>query len=191
MLMNTRGLTLSRRLLGGALIGLAIVSAGLLSVSPVQAGLSGRMLIAGYGPELHLFQDLGKAFERAHPGTAVDFEWDRNVKAAELVLGGAADLAVSDHSAPPLRETHIAWDGIAVVVNFANPIREITSRQLRGLFTGRLSHWSELGGSPAKVEVLERPPEANVKAGFERSLNIADRVFTPAAVVRSDQKALR
>ena len=63
MLMNTRGLTLSRRLLGGALIGLAIVSAGLLSVSPVQAGLSGRMLIAGYGPELHLFQDLGKAFE--------------------------------------------------------------------------------------------------------------------------------
>jgi phosphate transport system substrate-binding protein len=157
----------------------------------VQAGLTGRMLIAGYGPELHLFQDLGKAFERAHPGTAVDFEWDRNVKAAELVLAGAADLAVSDHSVPSLRETQIAWDGIAVIVNFANPIREITSRQLRDLFTGRLARWSDLGGSPAKVEVLERPPEDNIKAGFESSLDIADRVFTPAAVVRSDQKALR
>ncbi|WP_447598049.1 substrate-binding domain-containing protein [Nitrospira sp. Nam80] len=191
MLMNTRGLTLRRRVLGGALIGLAIVATSLLSVSAVQAGLTGRMLIAGYGPELHLFQDLGKAFERAHPGTAVDFEWDRNVKAAELVLAGAADLAVSDHSAPSLRETQIAWDGIAVIVNFANPIREITSRQLRDLFTGRLARWSDLGGSPAKVEVLERPPEDNIKAGFESSLDIADRVFTPAAVVRSDQKALR
>jgi phosphate transport system substrate-binding protein len=174
-----------------AMVGLVILTVSLLSITPVQAGLTGRMLIAGHGPELPLLQDLGKAFEKSHPGTAVDFEWDRNVKAVDLVLSGAADLAVSDHSVPSLRKTQIAWDGIAVIVNFANPIREVTSRQLRDLFSGRLTHWSDLGGSSAKVEVLERAPEDNIKAGFERSLGIADQVFIPAAVVRSDQKALR
>lgn len=174
-----------------AMVGLVILTVSLLSITPVQAGLTGRMLIAGYGPELPLLQEIGKAFEKSHPGTAVDFEWDRNVKAVDLVLSGTADLAVSDHSIPSLRKTQIAWDGIAVIVNFANPIREVTSRQLRDLFSGRLTHWSDLGGSPAKVEVLERAPEDNIKAGFEGSLGIADRVFIPAAVVRGDQKALR
>ncbi|MGE0274268.1 MAG: hypothetical protein AB7G68_06945 [Nitrospiraceae bacterium] len=75
--MNPRDLTLGRRPPDGAFI--SHREHGFLIVLPVQAG---RMLIAGYGPELHLFQDLGKAFERAHPGSAVDFEWDRTVKAA-------------------------------------------------------------------------------------------------------------
>ena len=160
-------------------------------VWPAQAGLTGRIVIAGYGPELPLLQDLGKAFEKSHPGTAVDFEWDKNVKAVDLVVGGTADLAVTDRSVPGLRDTHIAWDGIAVIVNFANPIREVSSRQLRDLFTGRVTRWSDLDGSSAKVAVLERPPEDNIKAGFETSLGITDRVFTPTAVVRGDQRALR
>jgi phosphate transport system substrate-binding protein len=108
-----------------------------------------------------------------------------------LVQSGTADLAVTDRSVPGLRETHIAWDGIAVIVNFANPIREVTSRQLRDLFTGRLTRWSDIDGSSAKVHILDRPPEDNVKAGFESSLGITGRIVAPAHVVRSDQKALR
>jgi phosphate transport system substrate-binding protein len=160
-------------------------------LTPAAAGMTGRILIAGYGPELPVLQDLAKAFERSHPGTAVDFEWDRNVKAGDLVRAGTADLAVTDRPLPGLRETHIAWDGIAVIVNFANPIREITSRQLRDLFTGRLTRWSDVDGSSAKVQILDRPPEDNVKAGFESSLGITGQIVTPAAVVRTDQKALR
>ncbi len=182
----------SRLFMASELAALAMFIVGLLPVTaPAQAGLTGRMLIAGYGPELPQVQDLGKAFEKSHPGTAVDFQWDRNVKAVDLVLGGAADLAVADQAVPSLRETRIAWDGIAVIVNFANPIREVTSRQLRDLFTGRLTRWSDLGGSSDKVEVLERPSDDNIKAGFESSLGISDRIFRPAAVIRSDQKALR
>ena len=171
--MRTKRYTHTRLFMASSLAAVLIV--GLLAMTtPAQAGLTGRMLIAGYGPELPQLQDLGKAFEKSHPGTAVDFQWDRNVKAVDLVLGGAADLAVADQSVPSLRETRIAWDGIAVIVNFANPIREVTSRQLRDLFTGRLTHWSNLGGSSGKVEVLERPPDDNIKAGFESSLGIAD-----------------
>jgi phosphate transport system substrate-binding protein len=190
--MKTRSLRRVRSLVTCLLMGMAFLAVGLsLSLAPAAAGMTGRILIAGYGPELPLLQDLGKAFEKSHPGTAVEFEWDRNVKAVELVQSGTADLAVTDRSVPGLKETPIAWDGIAVIVNFANPIREVTSRQLRDLFTGRLTRWSDMDGSSAKVQILDRPPEDNVKAGFETSLGITGQLVTPAHVVRSDQKALR
>ena len=190
--MKTHWLKTGRLLVTCLFLGFAFLPAGqFLWPMPAAAGMTGRILIAGYGPELPLLQDLGKAFERSHPGTAVDFEWDRNVKAVDLVQAGTADLAVTDRSVSGLRETHIAWDGIAVIVNFANPLREVTSRQLRDLFTGRLTRWSDMDGSSAKVHILDRPPEDNVKAGFERSLGIAGQIVTPAQVARSDQKALR
>jgi phosphate transport system substrate-binding protein len=172
-------------------MGLAFVTGVLAWLPPVEAGLTGRILIAGYGPELPLIQDLGKAFEKSHPGTAVEFDWDRNVKAVDLVRAGTADLAVTDKSMPDLRETRIAWDGIAVIVNFANPIREISSAHLRDLFTGRMTRWSDIDGSTAKVQLFDRAPEDNVKAGFESSLGIIGQFGSPAGVVRTDQKALR
>jgi phosphate transport system substrate-binding protein len=159
--------------------------------SPAEAGVTGRILIAGYGPELPLFQDLGKAFEKSHLGTAVEFHWDRSVKAVDMVRTGRADLAVTDRAVRDLRETQIAWDGIAVIVNFANPIRELSSAQLRDLFTGRMTRWSDIDGSAAKVQLFDRAPEDNVKAGFESSLGITGQIGTPTAVVRTDQKALR
>ena len=159
--------------------------------SPAEAGLTGRILIAGYGPELPVFQDLGKAFEKSHPGTAVDFDWERTVKAVDLVRAGTADLAVTDRLVPGLRETRVAWDGIAVVVNFANPIREISRGQLRDIFTGRVTRWSDMDGSSAKIQLFDRAPEDNVKAGFETSLGIVGQVLRSATVVRTDQKALR
>ena len=163
----------------------------LAAVGPAAAGLTGRALVAGYGPELPLLQDLGKAFEKSHPGTAIDFEWDKNVKAVDLVQSGTADIAVTDHLVTGLHASQIAWDGVAVIVNFANPIRELTSRQVKAIFGGQMMRWSEIDGANEKIEILDRAPEDNVKAGFEASLGITNQIPPSALVVRTDQKALR
>ena len=163
----------------------------LTAVAPAEAGLIGRALVAGYGPELPLLQDLGRAFEKSHPGTAIDFEWDNNVKAVDLVQSGSADIAVTDRLVAGLHTSQIAWDGVAVIVNFANPIRELSSRQLKAVFVGQMRSWSEVDGANEKIEVLHRAPEDNVRAGFEASLGITNQIPPSAAVVRTDQKALR
>ena len=61
------------------LAGAALLTCGLMLFSDANAGLTGRILIAGYGPELPVVQDLAKAYERLHPGTAIDIEWDGTV----------------------------------------------------------------------------------------------------------------
>lgn len=170
---------------------LAVFSALGSAVSPSYAGLTGRIVIAGYGPELPVMQDLGRAFEKTHPGAAIDFEWDKNVKSVDLVKTGGANIAVTDRPDLALKMTPVAWDGLAVIVNFANPVREVSTAQVKDLFTGKIARWSDLDAGDRKVEVVARTPEDNVQPGFEASLGIAGGIRASGKPVRTDEKALR
>ena len=171
-------------------VGTLLFSGGLLLLCNADAALTGRILIAGYGPELPVVQDLVKAYERLHPGTAIDLEWDSTVRAVHLVKTGEAQIAVTDQPAPALKATQIAWDGIAVIVNFSNPVTAVTTAQVRGLFSAQTTNWSELDGALTRVEVIPRTPVNNLTAGFQTSLDLTDRMAASAAAVRSDQTVL-
>ena len=171
-------------------VGALLLSCGLLLLCNAEAALTGRILIAGYGPELPVVLDLAKAYERLHPGTAIDIEWDSTVRAIHLVKTGEAQIAVTDRPDTALKATQIAWDGIAVIVNFSNPVKEVSSAQVKGLFSAQITTWSELDGAPAKVEVIPRTSANNLTAGFQNSLGLTERMAASAAPVRSDQKVL-
>ena len=160
-----------------------------LAEEETSAGLIGRIVVAGYGPELPVMQDMAKAFEKVNPGAALDIEWDRTVKAVEMVKAGEAQIAVADHEDATLRGVPIAWDGIAAVVNSSNPIKEVTSEQVRELLTGKITRWSDLDGADTKVEVIERPMDQNLTVGLYQSLGIMER-HAPTRAVRSDEQAL-
>jgi len=171
-------------------VGTLLLSFEMLLIFNAEAALTGRILIAGYGPELPVIQDLTKAYERLHPGTAIDLEWDTTVRAVHLVKTGEAQIAVTDQSDPALMATQIAWDGIAVIVNFANPIREVSSAQVRGLFSAQITNWSELDGAATKVEVIPRTAPNNLTPGFQSSLLLMERIAASGMPVRLDQKVL-
>ena len=172
-------------------VGIALLISWLLLFGNADAALTGRILIAGYGPELPVVQDLAKAYERLHPGTAIDLEWESTVRAVHLVKTGEAQIAVTDQPDPALKATQIAWDGIAVIVNFSNPVKALSSAQVRGLFSAQIINWSELDGAATNVEVIPRTAANNLTAGFKDSLGLTERMVASAAPVRSDQNVLR
>ena len=163
-----------------------------LLVAPLPAfALTGRIVIAGYGPEQPVMQDLARAYEKLHPGAAIDVEWDKTVRAVEMVKAGEAHIAVTDRADPSLDAVPIAWDGIAVIANFANPLTELTGEQVRKLFTGQAKRWSVLEGADQPVEIITRTGNDNLTAGFETSLGIAGRLVRSSTTARSDQQVLR
>ena len=170
--------------------GIALLTSGLMLFGYADAALTGRILIAGYGPELPVVQDLAKAYERLHPGTAIDLEWESTVRAVHLVKTGDAQIAVTDQPDPALKATQIAWDGIAVIVNFSNPVKALSSAQVRGLFSAQIINWSELDGAATNVEVIPRTATNNLTAGFKDSIGLTERMVASAAPVRSDQNVL-
>jgi len=172
-------------------IWLVLSLASLLSSTVAAEELRGTLVLVGRGPERPAFDQLARAFEKAHIGTAVDIVWNRNSRPLELLKAGEADLAVSGREENGLSATTIAWDGLAVIVNFSNPIKELTKQQVASLFSGRIVDWSELDEQASgKVRVVLRPDDRNLTDGFEQSLGIVGQATTHAVRIRSDQKVL-
>ena len=168
-----------------------LLTSALWFAHEANAGLTGEMTVVGTGPEKTTLERLAREFERAHPGTAVDVKWNRNFRTAAMVKAGKANLAVTGVDDPDLTATTVAWDGIAVIVNFSNPVKEVTTGQLRDLFSGATRSWFALDerGSGA-VEVIRRPDDQNITAGFEASLGIAGGMSKSSLESRADHKVL-
>jgi phosphate transport system substrate-binding protein len=70
--------------------------------------------------------------------------------------GEAARLRTLGNMLSPSAEHVIGLDGIAVIVNAANPVSALSVGQLAQIFTGRITTWGALGGSPHRIHVLAR-----------------------------------
>jgi len=172
----------------GMVISLIVALAFL--VWPAGESLSAAITIAGNGPELRMVERLTRAFEKQHLGAVVEIRWDPSFQPTHMVKSGEADLAVTGQIDPDLVATPIAWDGIAVVVDFANPLREITSRQLAAMFSGLVTQWSDVGGIDARIELIDRPSNQLIRGTFETILDIVGKIPPSAHVSRSDQRAI-
>jgi len=98
-------------------------------------------------------EKLANAFEQQHPSISVDFFWHPNAKPIRTLELHEADIAITGEEILSLRSTMIARDGIAVLANFSNPIKEMTTPQLADVFSGKLRYWSQV--------YEEAPPNEN------------------------------
>ncbi len=162
-----------------------------LSSEGLAGELRGTITVAGRGPERPVIEELAQAFEKAHIGTSVDIRWNRNFRTGEMVKDGEADLAVGGREEPDLLATPVAWDGLAVIVNFSNPVSDLTTDQAASLFSGTVRDWAELDErASGRVRLVVRPDDQNLTDGFERSLGVVSRIPEAAEPIRSDQKVL-
>lgn len=169
-------------------LSLLLVLAGvILSASEAE---SGAITIAGNGPELRVVEQLTRAFEKLLLGTVVEIRWDPSFHPVAMVKSGEADFAVAGQTDPELVAIPIAWDGIAVVVDFTNPVKEVTSQQVASMFSGTVTRWADLGGTDNRIELIDRPPNQHIRGTFETVLGIAGKIPVSSVVKRSDQRAI-
>lgn len=146
---------------------------------------SKTILIAGNGPERYLMELLANAFEQRHPSISVDFFWHPNAKPIRTIELDEADIAITGEEVPSLRSTMIARDGIAVLTNFSNPVKEMSTVQLANVFSGKLRYWSQVyeEAPQTKIILVNRSTNQNIRQGFEKWLKI------PAGIPRSAYRA--
>ena len=106
----------------------------------------------------------------------------------EAVANGTADIATSSREltaseqAYELTETVVAHDGIAVIVNDANPVSGLTSEQLRAIYAGAITNWSEVGGPDLAIQVVNRDEASGTREAF-RSIVMGETPFDRASAV--------
>ena len=88
------------------------------------------------------------------------------------VLEGRADIGLSSRAlkaaeALQLNGTDVAYDGIVLVVNKANPLVDMTTEQVKDVFTGKVKNWKEIGGTDSPVVLIGREAGSGTRDGFE------------------------
>lgn len=83
---------------------------------------------------------------------------------------GMADLVTLPPEAKALTATVVARDGIAVVVNPANKVTNLTTEQVRDLFNGKITNWKDVGGEDGPVRVVSREAGSGTRTSFEQIL---------------------
>ena len=96
----------------------------------------------------------------------------------EAVLAGNVDIGLSSRALKPEEEEKgavghtVALDGVAIVVNPANGVEDLTVEQIAQIFTGEVTNWSELGGEDAEIAVLGREDGSGTRSAFEEIVGV-------------------
>lgn len=153
---------------------------------------SETILISGNGPEHYLLEILADVFEQRHPSTSIDFFWHTKAKPIRTIELGEADIAVTGEEVPSLRSTMIARDGIAVLTNFSNPVKEMSTAQLAEVFSGKLRYWSQIyeEAPQTKIVLVNRSTNQNIRQGFEKQLKIPNNIARSAYRAETEQEAI-
>lgn len=163
------------------------------STELAQSDLAGTCLIVGNGPERYAIEALAQEFEARHPQVNLDFFWHENARPVEFVLEHKADIAVTGKLEDDLPSDIVAWDGIAIVTNFANPIEAITTEKLAQILTGKVKFWSQVyeDGPEARITVLHRTSNQNIRQGLEKLLKIEGQAAQDFKLVGSEVQTFK
>lgn len=147
-----------------------------------------KLDVSGSTTILPIAEEAADAFQATHPHVRVLVSGLGSSAGIEAVSAGTADIGTSSRDLEPqergegLVDFPIAYDGIAVIVNPANPVSSLTMRQLADVFSGRISNWKQLGGPDRPIELVNRDEASGTREAFQK-LVMKDATFDPAAAV--------
>lgn len=144
------------------------------------AALSGTVTTGGSTSVEKVVGAFIEAFMQANPD--VDVTYDPTGSSAgitgaseETLDIGLSSRALKDEEAQSgLTGTTFALDGIAIIVNNENTVEDLTLEQIKGLATGEISNWSEVGGPDAPVVLIGREAGSGTRDGFESIVDVED-----------------
>ena len=128
---------------------------GYISVSEGQSyegsGMSGTVALAGSTSVSPLMEHIAEAYKELNPDVSVEIQQSGSSAGMTSAMEGACDIGMAsrglkDSELEVLTPIVMAMDGIAVIVNNANSIDSLPSEQIRQIFVGEITKWSEANG---------------------------------------------
>lgn len=123
---------------------------------------------------------LGESFMEANKGTTFTYNPTGSGSGIQAVSEGRCDIGLSsralkdDEKASGLKETTLALDGIAIIVNPQNPVQDLTLEQIAKIYTGEITNWKDVGGSDTEIVRIGREAGSGTRDGFESITDTKD-----------------
>ncbi len=139
-------------------------------------------------------EKLAEQFMEQNQEIAVTIQGGGSALGVQAALSGAAQIGMADLvQLPPeardLTAIVVARDGIAIVENNANPVKDLTMEQIRNIFSGKIKNWKELGGADHEITVVSREAGSGTRSSFEKI--VKDITLTKNAIIQDSNGTIR
>lgn len=185
---NIRGYTWLRLLF-------IIMGAATLALGCGQRERQGQTItVAGSTSVQPFAEKLAEVYMQHHPGLLINVQGGGSSAGIMAVQQRAADIGASSRelnkAEKNLHETVLAWDGIAVIVNPACKLDDLSLEKLQQIFAGTIENWAALGLKPHGLHVITREEGSGTRTAFE-DLVMKKMEITQQALVQDSNGAVR
>lgn len=150
------------------------------SAAETAAGtLSGNVATGGSTSMKNVIAALTEGFAEVEPGVTVSYDPTGSgagiTGATDKTLDiGLSSRALKDDEKNDVDGTTVALDGIAIVVNKASKVADLTVDQLKKMFTGEITNWKDVGGDDGEIVLVGREAGSGTRDGFESIVDVKD-----------------
>lgn len=145
-----------------------------------DTGLTGSVATDGSTSMEKVIGSLGEFFAAENPEVNFTYNPTGSGSGITAVSEGRCDIGLSSRALKDeekklgLKETVLAYDGIAIIVNNGNPVKGLSLEEIAKIFTGEIKNWSEVGGNDAEIVLIGREAGSGTRDGFESVMGTED-----------------
>lgn len=143
--------------------------------------ISGKVSLDGSTSMEKFVNGLKEAITKKYPNLSLEPQFTGSGTGIQSAIDGTADIGNSSRALKDeekkagLVENIVAIDGIAVVVDKNNKVKNLTKEQLVKIYTGQIKNWKEVGGANQKIVVIGREASSGTRGAFEEILKIEEK----------------
>lgn len=167
---------------------LALLFSASLSGCSGESGAAQKVIVTGSTTLMPIAEVAAEMYHEEHPETEVLVSGGGSSTGIESVSNGSSDIGASSRELKDeelslgLVDTPVAFDAIAVIVHPDNPVRALTTTQVRSIYSGVITNWSELGGTDLEIGLVNRDEASGTREAFKKIV-MDDAAFDIGAVI--------
>ncbi len=155
-----------------------------------SADMGGTIVITGSTSVDKIVNDMIDEFMAANPDVQINYTGTGSSAGIQDTIDGINTIGASsrelkdEETAAGVKTETFAYDGIAIAVNPANEVKDISLENLAKIFSGEVTNWSQVGGKDADIVVVSREGASGTRSAFEELTKLEDAGgLTEAATV--------
>ncbi|MBE6053207.1 MAG: phosphate ABC transporter substrate-binding protein [Clostridium sartagoforme] len=178
------------------MVGGAFVGCGNNSKEGENSSEKATISVSGSTSVGPLMEKLAESYE-GNNNVSIEINQVGSSAGIKDAINGVSEIGMSSRELKSeeknqVSATTIAYDGIAIITNKSNPIKNITIDQIKGIYTGKITNWKEIeGGKDAPIVVVSREEGSGTRDAFQEIVGYKSEELIANAMISNATGAVK
>ena len=143
-----------------------------------------------------LMEKIQEKYEEANSNITLEIQQNGSGAGIKDVTSGISEIGMSsrelkDEEKSAVQGTTVAYDGIALLVNPENSVKNISLEDVKKIYTGEITNWKEVGGDDAQIVVVSREEGSGTRDAFQEIVGYESEELLKDATISDGSGAVK